>query len=247
MRLGFNISNWNAWVSGLEYPDALVDRSRHNRTGNLGPAIPDVSYMPAMLRRRLSPLARTALHVAWQCLGDARQTPTIFSSVYGESDRTFELTRAIASEQPVSPAAFSLSVHNAISGQFTIARQITVETTCLSPVGGSVLPALMEAQGLLQTERHNQALVVFYDQQLPLVYRATKPGPSGLTACALLITRAASDSYFSLQRIASAPGGADEQEAQLKGLIRVLQGRDDNICLQGMGSLWRWERCCAQA
>jgi len=242
MWLGFNISSWNAWMPGLDYLDTGIDGSERGSS-----AVPDVSYMPPMLRRRLSPLARTALHVAWQCLGDARETPAIFSSVYGESDRTFELTHAIASDEAVSPAAFSLSVHNAIAGQLTIARKITEETTCISPVGGGVLPALVEAQGLLQTERHKQVLVVFYDQQLPPVYRASKPGPSELVACALLITRASSDNRFSLQRIAAAPRGAVEQEDQLEGMIRVLQGKEDNVCWQGMGSLWQWGRCNASA
>lgn len=205
----------------------------------------DLSYLPAMLRRRLSPLARAAVHVAWQCLGDDSQTPVIFSSVYGESDRTYGLTEAVASGESVSPAAFSLSVHNAIAGQFTIARQVTAETTCLSPSGGGVLPALLEAQGVLQEGHHDQVLVVFYDQPLPALYRASVPGPSGLLACALLITRDDSEDCFSLRHAAATTKEAEEQEVQLQGLIRVLLGKDDNVCWQGMGSLWYLERYSA--
>lgn len=248
ITLKFNIRNWSAWKPGVDGPAAWQNWANGGCLDNEPPQTkPDVSYMPAMLRRRLSPIARAAVHVAWQCLEGNQNTPVIFSSVYGESEHTLMLTEAVAGGEPVSPTAFSLSVHNAIAGQLTIARHITAEATCLSPAGGGVLPALLEAQGLLQEGCHERVLVVFCDQPLPSVYRASQPGPSELLACALLITTTVLDNCYSLQRITASGEKTEEQETQLVGLIRVLLGKEHSTRLKGMGSEWCWERSSAQA
>ena len=61
--INFNIAAWRAWAPGL---DSVADwQAWSQRPGVLAPsnAAPDVSFLPAMQRRRLSRLARMAFSV----------------------------------------------------------------------------------------------------------------------------------------------------------------------------------------
>lgn len=249
MQLQVKVSSWKAWAPGL---DDLGDWRRWSAegssVGDVVPAdesalVPDVSYLPAMLRRRLSPLAKAATHVAWHCLGDApADTPVIFSSLYGESERTLALTESVATDQPLSPASFSLSVHNAVAGQFTIARQLTSEAVCLSPAGGGVVPALLEAHGML-AEGAERVLVVYYDQPLPACYDDMQLRSPTLMACALLLTRSDCDSGFTLRREGACALESVQQDVHLHELIKVLIGATTHTCFTAFGANWHWSRC----
>ena len=83
-----------------------------------------------MLQRRLSPLAKAVFHSADKCTVTGEQIPTVFSSSHGEICKSLEMLKAIQAGDEVSPAAFSLSVHNAIAGfsllSYSNQREITV-------------------------------------------------------------------------------------------------------------------------
>ena len=93
---------------------------------------PDVSFMPIMVRRRLSMVERAALHVAWNAfnpeegedaslpLPEMGKVPVVFASRWGEIGTTLKLMRQLHSEGEMSPAAFSSSVHNAAPGAWCI-------------------------------------------------------------------------------------------------------------------------------
>ena len=57
--------------------------------------------------------------------------------------------------EEVSPTAFSLSVHNAIAGLFSIAYGCHQEITVIAPGQDGIAPAFIEALGLLQ-EHHSR-------------------------------------------------------------------------------------------
>jgi len=91
-----------------------------------------------MQRRRLSLLARAAFRVAGQVLAHipatARaDTVCLFANAYGQCGNTVKMLQTIAAQQATSPTAFSLSVHNAIAGQFSIAHQLTGPSSTLAP------------------------------------------------------------------------------------------------------------------
>src|SRR4029453_9488720 len=83
---------------------------------------PAVHPMAPMLRRRAGFLSKMALEVAYQCLGNRIDVPTVFCSRHGESGRSVELLLDLAKGVPLSPTSFGLSVHNATGGLFSIAR-----------------------------------------------------------------------------------------------------------------------------
>ena len=60
----FEIDRWQAWAPGLVSTDDWTDWAREPCELESGDAQPDVSFLPAMQRRRLSRLARMVFAVA---------------------------------------------------------------------------------------------------------------------------------------------------------------------------------------
>lgn len=81
---------------------------------------PDVSFVKPMERRRLSPLERAALSVAWKVYPHGEEVPVVFASRWGEIGTTVRLMRQQYDEGEVSPAGFANSVHNAAPGHFSL-------------------------------------------------------------------------------------------------------------------------------
>jgi hypothetical protein len=164
----FSIASHAAWAPGLETAaawQAWAD-SPFVIKGNSEAA---VSAMPAMLRRRAGFIGKMALEVAYRCLDGRTDVPTVFCSRHGECTRSVELLTDLAQAQPLSPASFSLSVHNAAAGLFSIARQDQVSHTALAAGHSGVEHAVMEACGLL-ADGATTVLLVVYDGLLPEVF-----------------------------------------------------------------------------
>ena len=138
-----------------------------------------------MQRRRLGPLARVVFYVLGQCADVSKQEPVIFSSLMGEIQRTQSILNDIAADQPVSPASFSLSVHNAISGQWSLIYGIKAPMVALSPTDGSFVAALIEAGGILQEKIYSEVNIVLYEEDYPAFYTPFIKGPTAPTALAL--------------------------------------------------------------
>ncbi|MGZ5208190.1 MAG: beta-ketoacyl synthase chain length factor [Sulfuricurvum sp.] len=71
-----------------------------------------------MLRRRLTRNARIALYLTDQI--GSWDVPTIIGNAYGEVNETFDILRAIAAGETVSPTAFQNSVHNTPASYLSI-------------------------------------------------------------------------------------------------------------------------------
>ncbi|TRX74732.1 beta-ketoacyl synthase chain length factor [Pseudomonas mangiferae] len=145
----FDIDQWRAWAPGLDSaedwrawcaaPRRLIDAQQQ----------PDVGFLPALQRRRLSRLARMMFHVAWPLAADHPPLPLVFLSRHGETPRTLAILTDLARDEPLSPTQFSLSVHNAIIGLWSILRQDTSEMTALAAEGDGLEQAVLDACGLL--------------------------------------------------------------------------------------------------
>jgi hypothetical protein len=178
------IDNWCAWEPRAGR-DALSTFCKDGQQGEVEVEKPALESVPAMQRRRLGPLARVVFHVLGQCADISKQEPVVFSSLMGEIQRTQSILSDIAAEKPVSPAAFSLSVHNAISGQWSLIHGIRAPMVALSPVQGSCVAALMEAAGMLQEKTYSAVNVVLYEEDFPSFYAPFLKGPHAPTALAL--------------------------------------------------------------
>lgn len=165
----FNIAQWRAWAPGLTTVEDWQQWSLNPTVASDQDQSPDVSFLPAMQRRRLSRLARMAFSVGWPLAEGHEQLPLVFVSRHGETPRTFEILVDLAADQPLSPTQFSLSVHNAVIGLWSILRGETSEMTALAAAGDGLEHGVLEAATLL-AEGARAVLLVVTEESPPTVY-----------------------------------------------------------------------------
>lgn len=165
----FSIDQWRAWAPGLDNPSDWLNWSQSPWRPAASAAQPDVAFLPALQRRRLSRLARMAFSVAWPLAEGQGPLPLVFASRHGETPRTFAILSDLARQEPLSPTQFSLSVHNAIIGLWSILRGDTSEMTALAAEGDGLEHAVLEAAMLL-AEGAPAVLLVIAEDQPPQAY-----------------------------------------------------------------------------
>ena len=132
-----------------------------------------IEHIPAMQRRRLSRLAKLALNSAMQTLATRKVDYIVWVSQYGDEAKTLNILADVLREQTPSPTQFSTSVHNAISGLYSILCQDATPATSLA---GSWNDGLIEAYAWLKTRPEaRQVLLVYYDEALPDIYAEHQP------------------------------------------------------------------------
>jgi hypothetical protein len=190
-----------------------------------------------MLRRRLSPLARMSLHVAHACAEGLSQLRLVFASRHGELNRTMDLLRQLAHDEPLSPTAFSLSVHNTAAGIFSIVRRDRSPATAIAAGDETLGCALLEAYCQLEADPALPVLVVYADEPLPEPYRGFATGPEPHHALAVLLAPGAGRSVeFEVSagdREAPSPG--PQSLAMLPGLTAGREGK-----WTGTRHTWAW-------
>ncbi|MGE5386487.1 MAG: beta-ketoacyl synthase chain length factor [Betaproteobacteria bacterium] len=162
-------------------------------------AKPDVDFVAPMLRRRLSPLARAALHVANACAGDLPRVRFVYASRHGELGRTVELLQAIADEEPLSPTTFSLSVLNSAAGIFSIARNDHSPAIAVAAGEESFAYGLLEAHAQALAAPGEPVLYVYADAPAPSPFGPLENDAKDVIAVALLIDSAADHHLHSTQ------------------------------------------------
>ena len=137
----FNIAQWRAWGPGLESADDWHAWCRNPVLLPASEAAPDVSFLPAMQRRRLSRLARMAFSVGWPLAEGLQDLPLVFVSRHGETPRTLDILSDLANEQPLSPTQFSALLKDSPESQMTASDGYQLPGEDL----GAVAPAKQEA------------------------------------------------------------------------------------------------------
>jgi hypothetical protein len=153
LQVRLPVSRWSAWP----------------RDG--ASAVPEVKFIDPMQRRRLGPLAKMLLHVAHECVGDLPHIRVVLASQHGELSYAVAMLRALATGEPVSPATFSLSVHNAPAGLFSILREDRSASSAVAAGEETLGQGLVEAYGQLE-ENEEPVLFLYGDATLPTEYRA---------------------------------------------------------------------------
>lgn len=166
-RLRFVVDTWSALAAGLATQQDWLTWFRQPIPPE-GELSTDVSWIPAALRRRVSPLGRAALSVLKACRPEG-PCPVVFASRYGDLDGTAKLLTQLHQEGGVSPTGFSLAVHNAVVGMDSIARQDRMATTSLAATVDLPEAACFEALGWLADGAH-QVLVVCCEDPVPPPY-----------------------------------------------------------------------------
>ena len=124
MALKANISDWAAWAPGITSKEDWKNYCSSQKNIDFE-AKPDVSALPPMFRRRLSFINRMVFAAAANLKDQSvlSETPIVFASRHGEINLSIKLINSIISSSMVSPAGFSVSVHNSAAGMFSIHHQ----------------------------------------------------------------------------------------------------------------------------
>lgn len=136
--------------------------------------------LPMNLRRRLTPLGKLVmaqLYTVCSKLED-QQIPWIVSSRHGDSTRMVNLLGALEQKAPLSPMDFSLSVHNAIIGLFSIESKNKELHTVISGSAASFECGLLEAYAL-QKSTGKPVGYLFYDFPLPSFFEQNEGDNQG--------------------------------------------------------------------
>lgn len=240
------ISSSDQWLEWCKNPPQESCTTSHS---NYSADSIDSSAIPAMLRRRLSPMGRAATSCLMPLLSNlnnsSTSTPIIFASRHGETSRTHKMLTEIAANELLSPTAFSLSVHNAICGIISINQKVTANITAIAANGDELMATLTEALGLLNSSDCSEVLCVLCDTPLPDNYQSYCQQPHSPYALAFTISKHHNGTPISIE-CATANTALTTPPTELQALqfIRLLCGQKPNIQLTLGASHWSVSRPC---
>ncbi|MDX3774803.1 beta-ketoacyl synthase chain length factor [Chromatiaceae bacterium AAb-1] len=220
--MDFYIRGWSVWTPDTD-------------------PIPALSDIPAMTRRRLSKLTKMAFHTALE-LDKHHNIPCIFASRHGDLHKTVELLQGIAGHQSLSPTLFALSVHNAVSGQYSIYTRNQADSNAIAAGENSLHYAILEAAARLITEPElTDILVVYADEPVPEPYPLFCQEPHIPVALALLLSSQQGDAVR-LQRYATTEPSLSQQQNQALALLPFLRQDSSHSVITAADQRWEWHR-----
>ncbi|MGZ8181053.1 MAG: beta-ketoacyl synthase chain length factor [Methylobacter sp.] len=241
MTAEFVVREWNAWASGRSSCKDWRTWLDH-RSFALTEKAPIPATTPKILQRRLSPLARAVFNAAEGCIDSDKPLPIVFSTAHGETNKSLDMLKSMQGGEEVSPIAFSLSVHNAISGLFSIAYDCHQEITVIAPGQDGIAPAFIEALGLLQ-EHHDQVLIVLYDEPLSDFYPSLPFAVNAPATCALALRVSLTGNGLALRFNRSSARRDDGEHAlQILSFLKFLVADDKSLALGNHRHSWEWHK-----
>ena len=120
--------------------------------------IPDLSFIPMLMRRKLDNFGKAALYSLYNVYEENTQNKLIFASCYGDIERVKKLINQRQEEGEISPTGFSFSVHNATIGLFSLLNSIKSSYNSISAGEDTLTNALLEA--ILETK--NSPIIFCY-------------------------------------------------------------------------------------
>lgn len=234
--IGFGIARWRAWTPSVT-ANTGWSAWLGGQAGADADAQPDVSYLPALLRRRLDRMGRMALHTAWPCAEGLEGFEFVFGSRHGSLGRTAELLVDLANDEPMSPAAFSLAVHNSVAGLFSIALGNRCQATAMAAGLDTLGMSLLEGATLV-AEGARHVIVTYAEDRVPELYESLVPTPSTHPFAISLLLVPAADVPL---QCSFAPAAESAAEAPEAALIRFLVEAPQSAII-GVDQPWQLER-----
>jgi hypothetical protein len=179
------VAGLGLWIPG--HPTAAAWAARAfdaAATKPLGQALDKVN------RRRAGTLCRALADASAEALAqagaDPATVPTVIGSAIGEAATMIGLLDQMwRKHEPMSPADFTVSVHNAAAGLISIGTKNRGMTTSLAADSDTPAAALMEGVGLVLT-RGQPVLVACADEPAPAALVKHSPPWSMLAAAVVL-------------------------------------------------------------
>jgi len=237
------VRRWSAWSPGLEDANAWSNWCAAP-TELASEGRPDARFLPAMLRRRCSSLARILLTAAFECCKPTElgEVATVFASRHGNINESIELLDRLAERQPLSPTAFSHTVHNAQAGLFSIAAANRRASSSIAAQGDSFACGYLEALTLLERDPDRPVLLIVGDVPLAPTFAPLVDEPPGSYGLGLLLARGGDGTQIAFgrepeARAPNAPGWPDAIE-----FLRWYLSGEPSLVLGSARRPWRWER-----
>jgi hypothetical protein len=198
-----------------------------------------------LMRRRLTPLGRMAFEGLDHSSKNLSQKdiPWVVACRHGDGARMVKLLSDLAKSEPVSPTDFSMSVHNAIIGAYSIATQNKKMHTALSAAEKSFEAGLIEAFAL-QREKNETIGYLYYDMDLLSPYEEKVEDRFPATCLGFLLSGEQTDlklglqlHYFSNQR-----NGTEKSDNTVKSFVGFLRNDEKRYEIPVPGGYFLWER-----
>lgn len=211
----------------------------------LGACVDD-TVIPAGHRRRLNAYGRMAVSCGLS-VADADSSDVVFCSRYGDIDLAYRLLQALGNAELMSPAAFSLSVHNAVPGVMDLVRKSRVGHTAIAAGLQSLSAGLAEVWAKILANAERKVTLVFAEGELPTEFKpfsdAEMPGS------ALAMTLSARQSGLAagrimLMEVGNAADMLDEPSSErlVRGIVAALSGgKPEALRWRSRGLCWCFE------
>lgn len=163
------------WVPGIEGRDELALWTQDKRLipSDVDKAsLPDLSFVPAMQRRRLTSLSKLAVALAHRLKGFLSPEAKIyFVSLTGESARQLQVNTMVLQENEVLPATFSTSVFNTPPAMVSILLGLKNGYAALYPEVKDFSSAVQTVLSPLLAGNLSQVLMIYGDVRSPEEYQ----------------------------------------------------------------------------
>ena len=240
--LSFTLTQWSMWspASGTLGSDQIQDSDKVvDIVADLVDRAtkPNVKDLPMMLRRRLSRFGRMAMRVALDS-GATDEVRLVFSSRYGDAVQTAGLLTDLSHQEPVSPAVFSMLVHNALAGLFCIHNKNRHPHTAIAAGDESFCAGLLESAVLLAEEPQIPVLLIYCDEPLPEIYDGYAESDTPSVALALLLTAKPGDNGHQFGFTANDQKAAVGQSDPAISFVDFLRGQADGWSWSSNSKTW---------
>jgi hypothetical protein len=192
--------------------------------------------VPGLLRRRIGTVGQAALRSAWE-IPTTSAPRLVFASRHGEFGRTLSILDSLITEDGVSPADFTLSVHHALAGLLSIAQSNRRGHTTVSAGPDTFGFGLLEAAASALEQPDQPVLFVYYDEPLPSPYQI-------FDSCdeAMVVVLGLSAKVGEMLTMDMLPGSGQVRMASAAEFLRFwLTGAHEAVS-QGERVNWRWTR-----
>ena len=152
--------------------------------------LPDVSFIPAMLRRRMSVIEKTAIALASKIAPEHNDYRIVFASRFGEWEQTIKLIRQFYTDKEMSPAGFSNSVHNASMGHLSLLTHNKNSYTSIAAGERTIENALLDA-----ITSDKPVLFVYAEEKSPQEYTKILDKPVLTHGCAIYLDKSGTNAY----------------------------------------------------
>ena len=152
--------------------------------------IPDVSFIPPMLRRRMTNIEKIAISLAHSVAPADSDYQVVFASRFGEWQQTIDLIKQFYNDGEMSPAGFSNSVHNAAAGHLSLLTRNTQSYTSIAAGEHTIEMGLLDAFTIAKP-----VLFIYAEEAAPTEYEHLFPTPFMGHAVACFITNTGKNAY----------------------------------------------------